>query len=194
MNPNNPKKFNPYSPARILIVIKRHVPMVLKPAIFAIIMLGLWDLLRHHGIFFTTGSELPFTTFGAAFLAIAYGILATLVISSIWDDYKKVSFTLIQNDKKTFLLYRDERMPIMIHLLLGILSFFLLAFAMMTQWNDGYAGGFTIFSIAFIIALFFFVAIELNDPKQSIWFKERIPAEWLAADIDEIIKNKELSP
>ena len=116
------KPFNPYAPERLLLVFKRHLPIIIKPAIFAVATLFLWQYLHAQGVYFGSLSEGTFAGTAVAFLSIVYSIMAALVINSIWDDYKAVSFCLVRNDKETFLTHRDERMPIMIHLLLGFRS------------------------------------------------------------------------
>ena len=64
---------------------------------------------------------------------------------------------------------------------------------MFLGWADVTTGSYAVFAVSFVIALFFVVAIELDDPKRSIWFKERIPAEWLTIDVDAFMKAKRAS-
>lgn len=164
--------------------LKRHIPLFTKPAIVSAVALGVWHLLRYFGIHLDKSSEVPVTAAVIPTLGITYSIIAALVLNAVWEEYRKVSVCVITDDRDTFLLYRDERIPLMIHLLLGVLSLFLIGSIMLIDYDHIWSGRCSVFSITFACVLYWVVATELDDPARSVWFKERIPQEWLEIDID----------
>ena len=170
--------------------VKRHLPMILKPFIFSLIMVLIWKVLRDYGIHLNKESEVSITAAVIPVIGIIYGVKAGLVLNNVWEEYKKMSTAVIKKDIDTFLLYRDEQIPIVIHLLLGVLAFFILVLIMLLNYDDIWTGIVSVFSASFVLFIMSVVAIELDHPTRSIWFKERIPEEWLEIDIVEYNKKK----
>lgn len=167
---------------------KRHAFLLLRAFLATILPLFAWYQLRLRGIHFAHEDEMIIIGAVIATLGVAYGIMASLVLGSIWEKYKKVVISVLKRDKETFLCYRDERIPIMIHLLLGALSVPLAAMVALLEYTHFWAGVASVFSVSFILALYWIVATELENPAKSPWFAERIPEEWLLVDIDEYFR------
>ncbi len=169
--------------------LKRHLPLLLKPTFAAFAALFVWHWIRYFGIHLNKNSEVPVTAAVIPTLGVAYSIMAALVLNTVWEEYKQVSICIVTNDMHKFLIYRDERIPMLIHLLLCVLSFFLLGSMMVLEYEDVWSGRCSVFATAFILVLYWVVATELDDPHRSVWFKERIPQDWLTIDIDEYRKT-----
>ena len=116
---------------------------------------------------------------------VAYGITVTLVFGTVWERYNKVVLCILQQDRKTFLYYRDERIPIIVYSLIAALSMPLLLITAALSYQFIVAGAVSVFFVSLILILYWAVIVQLQDPLKSIWLKERIPAEWLKANIDE---------
>jgi hypothetical protein len=95
-----------------------------------------------------------------------------------------VTRSVLLHDQETFLMYRDERLPIITHLLLGALAILLIATLCLVDYHDLCIGIFAVSTVTFGASLYLVVAIELQDPVKSPWFAERIPLEWLTKDVD----------
>jgi len=79
----------------------------------------------------------------------------------------------------------------MVYLLIGALSLPLLGMIGCLEYEHLWAGFASVFSVAFVLALYWIVVVELQDPSKSPWFVERIPKEWLEEDIDQYFKLAE---
>lgn len=172
-------------------VVKRHAPMILKPLVAALLSVGVWHLLRHCGIHFSAKSEIPVTAAVIPTIAIVYGVFAALVLAGVWEEYKTISFAVVQKDRIKFLIHRDEQIPIMIHLLLGTLAITLITLVMLLHYEDIWAGRVSVFAISFTLVLLGVVAVELDNPLHSVWFHKKVPTTWLTADLEEEFKIKE---
>lgn len=162
---------------------KRHAFLVCRAFVTALIPVILWRVLRSNEYHFVRADESAIG-FAIATVGVAYGIIAALVLQAVWEKYRKVVIAVFDRDKRTFLMYRDERMPIMIHILLAALSFPLLLLVVMLDYENIFSGIASVFSVSFMIVLYWIIATELENPAKSPWFAERIPKEWLAEDVD----------
>ena len=148
----------------------------------AIMVTALWYAARTRGLHFGDETDVSsiITTLG-----VTYGIIATWVIDAIWDKYKKVVVATLHQDKDEFMLYRDERLPIALHLLVALISLPLLGMIGMIDYQSAAVGMCSVFTVSFILALFWIVIRHLENPSRSAWITERIPREWFEADVDE---------
>lgn len=167
---------------------KRHTFILLRAFLATLFPLSLWYQLWLRGIHFGHEDELVIVGAVIATLGVAYGIMASLVLGSIWEKYKKVVISVLKKDEETFLCYRDERIPVMIHLLLAALSIPLLVMIGMLEYQHLWSGIAAVFSVSFILFLYWIVATELENPAKSPWFAERIPEKWLETDVDEYFR------
>ena len=83
------------------------------------------------------------------------------------------------------MLYRDERLPIALHLLVIFVSLPLLGMIGMIDYQNVPTGIFSVFAVSFILSAVWIVIKHLEDPSRSAWIAERIPADLLKTDIDE---------
>jgi hypothetical protein len=116
---------------------------------------------------------------------VMYGIALSWIMNRIWDVYQKIVLAVLKRDKYTFLLYRDERMPIAFHLIIGAVSIPLLGMIGAIGYKHLLTGEISVFSISFVLILSWFVASQIESPTGHGWFVERIPADWFTADVDE---------
>ena len=172
-------------PRRRLRSMRRHTLLMVPPCVVACLSVWGWSWLREHGIHFPIEDEVSLTT---AIMSLGgfFAILAAIVMSTIWEKHQKVSICVVKRDRQEFLLYRDERMPIVIHLLLASLALPLVAMVMLLEYTSYWSGFASVAVVSFGITIYWIVATELQDPARSPWFAERIPSEWLTADIDEV--------
>ncbi len=164
---------------------KKHCWLLLQPFSFAVVVSVLWWCeLFSKEIHFAKDDENILLAGVIVMLALTYGIVATTTFSTVWDKYQKVVISVLKRDKETFLCYRDERIPIVIHLLILAFAIPLLAIISLLEYKTAVDGFVAVFTVSFALATYAVVIIELQNPSKSLWFIERIPVDWLTIDID----------
>ena len=193
----NPKKIkNNYIPwNRNWVVVRRHLPIILKPLLVGIILVLLWRLVFYpNGIHFGVHSNDPILHLILPLIGFMYVIFAGVAVTSVFDQYKIISKCVVKKDMETFLLYRDEQLPIMMHILVSAPSILIIAFVMLFNYQGSTLIGMSsVFAVTFALTLVWVIATELDDFNKSIWFKEKIPKEWYEVDIEKHFSDKKKS-
>lgn len=183
------KNFIPWN--RGWYTVKRHLPIIFKPFIASVVMLFIWKYgLQNYGVVLDKEAENPILFIIMPLVAFTYVIFISVAIESVFSEYKVISRCVLKGDLETFLLYRDEQLPITIHILIGVPALIMMVLSMMFNYHNFLIGAITIFSIVFVIILTWTITTELDDYERSIWFKEKIPKEWFKIDIEEFFKGK----
>ena len=168
---------------------KKHSWLLLQPFGFALSMsLFWWITFFKNGIHFNKEDEGPLLTGVFLLLSVTYGITTSATFESVWKKYQVIVTSVLKKDKHTFLCYRDERMPIVIHLLVIAFSIPLLGIVCLVEYHTASAGFVAVFATSFVLSLYWVVIAELQDPSKSLWFAERIPEQWLMEDIDQYFR------
>ena len=185
------KKLNYIPWNRNWAIVKRHAPIVIKPLLVGLFCSLIWRFIIHRfNLSFDKDAENPILFIIIAFSSFTYAIFAGYAVNAVLSDYKEISKAVVENDVDTFLVYRDEQLPIMMHLLLGIISLFITTFTMLFPYHGTKEGTAAVFSVSFLLFLFYVIVTELDDYYHSIWFKEKIPESWYKIDITEHFKKK----
>jgi hypothetical protein len=167
---------------------KRHASLVVWTLLVSAIVTASWYEVWIRGIHFAEDDKDVIIGAIVTTLGVTYGILVSWIIGAIWEKYRKVVVCILEQDKHTFLLYRDERMPIVLHLLIAAVSLPLISMIGMIAYKHVLTGALSIFAVSMVLALFWRIAAELEDPTRHGWFIERIPPDWLTEDVDEFFK------
>jgi len=173
---------------RITNVILRHGPMILKPATVAALMTIVWHYMYINKIYLDK-SDMPLTT-DIPLIGICYGIFAALAINFTWSKYSEMSSAVVTRNKEKFLALRDEKMPIMLHIFLGSMALSIQLFVLLIDYENPVTGLLLVLAITYFLTLTAVIAIELDDPKRSIWFQKSIPSDWLSADVKDYFDKK----
>jgi hypothetical protein len=163
---------------------KKHAFLMLQPFVIAVISVIVWDWLRKHGYYLPKEDETITTVPVMGTLGIAFSIIASISLGLILEKRKNVVLCTLKRDKEAFLLFRDERIPIILHLFLTVISVFLLGMAIFLEYKARINGIVSVFIISFMVTLYWIVVPQLEDTGKSVWFSERIPPEWLKEDVD----------
>ena len=176
---------------RRAVVFRRHFPVVARPiGASLLIVIGWYFILYKNGIGFSSADENPLLFIILPLVSFVYVIFASISINSVFDEYKTISKAVVRRDLETFLLHRDEQLPILLHILVAIPSFILVVLTLLFHYQDPLVGAASIFAVSFIIITTWIVGTELDNFEKSIWFKESTPKEWLEIDIEEYFKEK----
>lgn len=176
---------------RRAVVFRRHFPVVARPVFASLVIVVGWYLLIYkNGIGFRAADENPLLFIILPLVSFVYVIFASISINSVFDEYKIISKAVVQRDLDTFLLHRDEQLPILLHILVAIPSFILVGLTLLFHYEDPLVGAAAVFAVSFIIITTWIVGTELDNFEKSIWFKESTPKEWLEIDIEEYFREK----
>lgn len=186
--PSNKHNYIPWN--RNWAVIKRHFPILAKPFVAGIICVLVWRFVVYRFNFsFDRESENSILFIILMFSSFTYAIFAGYAVNTVLSEYKEISKSVVKDDMDTFLMYRDEQLPILMHLLLGTNSLFLIIFTMLFPYHGIPEAIAAVFAVTFLIVLVFVIVTELDDYRNSIWFKEKIPNQWYEVDITKYFKK-----
>lgn len=170
---------------------QRHLPIVLKPLVAGVVIVLFWRyVLVSNDIVFEKESENTLLFIVLPLVSFIYVIFASLAVTSVFNEYKTISRCVVKKDLDTFLLHRDEQLPLMMHMLVGAPSLILVILTSLFHYPDQLTGMFAIFMVVFMVVITWVIATELDDFAKSIWFKEKIPKEWFDIDIDKYFSKK----
>ena len=195
MNPT--KEIEKQNPNYVLenrhwISTKRHIPVVLKAIITGIVCALAQFTISYYDLSFKKEAENAILFLPMAFAFFVYVIFAGYAINRVLEESKIVAKAIITQDLDTFLTYRDEQLPILIHLPLTIVSIVIIMFSIFFPFPEEVTGTASVFSIVFIMTLLFLVTKELDNYESSIWFKVKTPKGWWNINIDEHFESKKL--
>ena len=171
---------------RFIELFSKSLIMVILPLGVAGIFGFVWHYVIYiHGLHFSIKLENIATSAWIPMFGIIYGLLATIVLASVWEEYKKIRSAVKRGDLDAFIELRDENVSPLVHTLLTTLSLFVLAGFMGLDYPTALSGFVVVSSTAYLLTLIFFVVEEIDDPCDGLWFIKDIPEEWLAIDVDE---------
>lgn len=184
------KNTNYVAKNRHWISIERHAIVVGKAMIIGAIFSFVQYFINYFGFSFKKEAENAILFIPMAFAFFIYVIFAAYAANRVLDESKEVSRTIIEGDLDTFLVYRDEQLPILILLPLGASGSIIILFALFFPFPDEVIGVTAVFAVVFIMTLIFKVTNELDRYENSVWFREKTPSDWWEIDIEEYFKNK----
>lgn len=158
--------------------------LLLLPVPFSAGVTAFWYFVFYtHGIYFSEKIENITTAAWIPTFGILYGLIAAIVLSTVWSEYKSMRTAIKRYDINTFVDLRDEEMSPLVHTLLFVLSGSVLLAFMGLKYPDIQSGIILIASTTYLFALIFFVVIEIDDPTSGIWFIKSVHKEWLQIDV-----------
>ncbi len=151
---------------------------IAKPIACSAVAVAAWYGLRSRGVCLSKESETIMTCGVLVVIGIIYGIIASKALESAWEDQKRMAKAILEYDRHTYLVYRDEHVPVVIQLFLGALSTLLLASTMILHYEEESCGVIAVSCVAFVTSLLYFVVQKVDDPRGSPWFKKSTPKGW----------------
>lgn len=152
------------------------------------IVVFLWNtVFRSNDIHLPHEDEAVLIAIGIAVPVMLFSILAAMLITESYKRYKKIAEYILTQNKKSFMVIRDEKFPIIIHVLQFFLSLVIIEVTLLLTYTSFWSGVVVVGSTTFVISLYWIAILGLQNPLRSPWFKERIPEHWLTADVDELL-------
>lgn len=174
--------------------IRAHLWLLVQPVVVGTLGVAYSMLLHALGITFAhEDKELIFIGPYAA-LAIFHSILAGILLTDVLKRHRGVSVCILQNDKDTFLIYRQVRLPGLSKVLLGIFSFFLVTGMSLMTFSLWWTGPVVVFALTFLLSAYWVVVTELEDPLTAAWFHHKAPREWIEEVTEAIAEARKPEP
>ena len=162
------------------------LPLLVKPTLMSIGICLLWYYVFYrYNISVLEADESAFTDSLIPTLAVFHAIVASVVLSKVWNEYTFVKRCIRKDDVEAFRDCLHERIPRAIHLLLLVWSVLIQAATLVLHWQSPGAGIFANFCIAFTLVLYWEVATNLDNPHKAVWYTNQIPKEWLEPEQSE---------
>lgn len=170
-------------PVRRRAAFWRHTWFAVSVVLMSLVIVAVWLALRRAGIH--CGEEDAKTmSERVADSWVLFGVPAAFFLTGVWKKYTRTGLSILQSDKQTFMLYRDQHLPIVLQVFLGTLSLVIMAKTMLLGFESEWIGGLEVFSTAFMLIMFWKVLFYLENPLRSQWYAERVDKSWLEEDVD----------
>lgn len=173
--------------------LKLNLLRLVVPIFLAAVATVIWCQCRRRDLHLPDGDREMFST-AVLVLAAVFAIAAALLLTGAWERSRMISRYILTHNKKAFMEIRDEKIPIAMHLLLAIVGLLVVVLLGAAEYKNPITGGFVIFSTSFAISLYFVVMADLQEPTRSVWFRRRIPPDWLTTDIDAYFETRVAVP
>jgi hypothetical protein len=160
-----------------------HLKLFVKPLLFGILSALIWYRFFYLKIYFAEEDESAFTDCIIPTCFMFHALIAALVLTKVWDEYKMVRQCVRTKDRDSFRRCKDDRIPMAIHMLLGTLSFIGAVLVMLIYHREVLAGVASNFSVAFILTLYWEVSTNLDDPFRGVWYVGQVPPEWFKDEV-----------
>jgi cyanate lyase len=159
--------------------VRPYLSILLYPTIASALAAGLWYFLffRHR---FDVGKqdETALTNTLIPVLAAFHSILAAAVLSKVWEEFKLIRRCVQNLDEAAFQRCLQDRIPPAVHLLLAVMSVLIVAGTMLVHYDKLGAGILVVGAISFVLALYWQVATNLDNPIRGAWYMNEIPDAW----------------
>jgi len=156
-----------------------YLSILIYPTMLSVGAAGLWYFFFFHQRFDVGKSdETALTNTLIPVLAAFHSILAAAVLSKVWEEYKVIRRCVLNHDRDGFSRCLQDRIPPAIHLLLAVMSVLIVVGTMLVHYDNVGAGILVVGAIAFVLALYWQVATNLDNPQCGAWYVNEVPAEW----------------
>lgn len=155
---------------------------------FATLTTVIWHQFYKAGIHLT---EKTHEILGVAILVLAaiFAIAGAMILDGVWEHVQKMTRYVLTGNQRKFMLKRDERMPIAMHLVLGVAGLSVIALLGAADYPSSWSGIVIVFPTSCAMMLYFVVIGDMQDTTNSPWFEARVPKEWLKQDVDKYFRE-----
>lgn len=153
--------------------------LLILPSVVATIVAAVWYLVFFERFHYLKEDEGIMTQTGVGSKINFHAIIAAVFLGRICLGYNKTRRSFRTGDEQGFLDCVEDRIPMPVHMLLAVMSVFAQWHCLLLPYAGAYAGIDNNFSMAFILSLYWVVAVKLDDPRETPAFKGKIKPEWL---------------
>jgi hypothetical protein len=114
--------------------------------------------------------------------AAIFAFVAATLFAQVRQRAISLSRAILLHDKPEFMLNRDEKVQIMMHVVVGFFGFSVLALSAVVAYSELWVGALIIFLESACIVVFFISMFEMQDIRNSAWFNRHTPEGWMTED------------
>lgn len=160
--------------------IMKHAGLVVQSILMALIaVLASYGFQHFADTHFHAEDRELVITGPLALLAILHSIIAGHMFMDVLRRNREVRACVIKEDKQTFQINWEVRLPGFAKFFLACLSTILVLFVSLINFHSEWTSDLSVFSVTFVLSTYWVMITELEDPVNSAWFDIEIPTEWL---------------
>lgn len=159
--------------------LRRNAFLILAPFIVACIVSAFWYFVIWKFGFYCSVDAAQQHGTAVNVLFIIFAMPAALVLIDSLNRYRVISAAAWEHDKIAFMRTRDQALPVKMHILFGIMGLAGLIVLMLGGYPSVGSGLKAVFSSWFAMTAYFIVALQLQNPATSEWFRIEVPPDWL---------------
>ncbi len=167
----------------------RNICLVVESVISAGVATTMWYVAWSHGYHFNPKADARAGTI-ILVLAAIFAIQAALTSGKVGDRSVLLSEAVRTRNKTNFMIMRDIRIPMRIHMLLSALGLGMLFLISCYGFEDFFEGVVCVFISWFGMAMYLLTTLDLQNPRNSMWFRKTAPDDWLCENADAFFENE----
>jgi archaellum biogenesis protein FlaJ (TadC family) len=159
-------------------ILVRHISIIVIGLVISSAVIGIWLILRHYHLWFSEDDIEWVLVALLPFVGLAYGGLAVKIMEKVINENDEVHWSVESGNFELFKRYAPRRIKRTVHFLLGTFSIAMTVPFMLINYQSVWTGTFILFSITFIISVYWQVATVLDDPFNEMWEIGEVKKEW----------------
>ncbi|MES2059514.1 MAG: hypothetical protein V4438_00620 [Patescibacteria group bacterium] len=161
----------------------KHLWIFLRALVPAMIVTLIWGNFEAIDVHFVHEDE-AIIIGTIATLGVIYGLLAAITVLIVAERWPKITISVFDHDKRSFLILRDERLAITFNMVTSIDAFFILFIMGGMEYRSPYTGAILMFSVSLVMSMFYVGIRDAQDVSKSQWVRERVPEDWFTENAE----------
>jgi hypothetical protein len=121
--------------------------------------------------------------------AAIFAFIAATLFAQVRARSVLLSRAVLLHDEVEFMLSRDEKVQIMMHVVVAFFGFAVLSLSSVVAYSQLWVGAMIIFLETSSIVVYFTAMFEMQEIKNSTWFVTHTPTQWLMQDAVQFFKE-----
>ena len=184
LNPNR-------SWASRLATLRHNVWLIAETMTVALIITVLWALCYRSKWPFHAHHEPDLIMINTAILVCAaiFAFVAATLFAQVRQRNLLMSRSVLLGDELEFMLNRDEKVQIMMHVVVGFFGFSVLALSAIVAYSELWVGAMIMFLETSCIVVYFIAMFEMQDIRNAVWIKANAPEVWMTQSSSKFFKE-----
>lgn len=158
--------------------------LMFETSLVSSILTGLWALCYKSKWPFHVHHEPDLIMVSTAILVCAaiFAFVAATLFAQVRQRSTLLSRALLLEDKVEFMLNRDEKVQIMMHVVVAFFGLSVLMLSSVVAYSELWIGAVIIFFESACIVVYFIAMFEMQNIQNSAWFMSNTPTKWMTDD------------
>jgi hypothetical protein len=156
-----------------------NLKLLIMPAAVSTFVAVVWYFFFFDRIHYFKEDETIMTQTGFGAKITFHAVIAAIFLGKVAPGYVKAKKCILNQNEEGFHECVEDRLPMPVHILLGVMSVFALSNCLLLPYHGAYAGFDNVFSTVFTLVLYWGVATKLDDPRKAPGLRDKINPEWL---------------